>query len=176
MFTPITVDNALSREDIFYIQDCLNDETSEYLRLYDEDSKRFVVENLLLDKFSRETLEPLAKKLFNDETLLSSYSVYSIYDSPDSNLEEHIDMHPACVYNISYCLQQVDPWEFTVDGKSYYLPENSLIAYLGTESPHGRPKLSTTNNKEVKMIFFHFAPKDSWIFSRCSDFYPDLED
>lgn len=174
MYAPSLLLNVFTEEDIELFRSKIknNDDYAKYF--YDEVCMRWVMEHPLLDEYFSKKLEPLARRVFGDETLKTAYTVYSIYDSPASNLPEHRDKN-ACDYNISYVLtQDKGEWAFYIDNNLYMLKENEGIAYSGTKSLHRRPSMSESGNTQVEMIFFHFASADSWIFgNHCNDFYPE---
>lgn len=174
MFEPVTIGNIFDEEDLIFLRMVIDGKTAAYKSFYDENCKREVLQSKALDEYFGKKLEPLARKLFRDETLRSTFVVYAKYDHPESFLPVHKDRH-ACVYNMSYCLTQEKPWYFNIDGRPYYMEENELIAYSGTDSEHGRDDMGSSGNSEVEMVFFHFAPSDYWYFEHCEDFRLDYE-
>jgi hypothetical protein len=174
VFEPVTIDNVFDKEDLLFLRLMLADKDKYYRYFYDNNCKRHMGYLKVLEGYFGKKLEPLARKIFKDDTLQTTFGVYCRYDSPESFLPEHKDKH-ACTYNISYCLSQDKPWYLKIDGKLYQIDENELVAYSGTDSVHGRGPMRESENSEVEMLFFHFAPKDSWYFDHCEDFRLDYD-
>lgn len=173
MFEPVTLGGIFDQEDLMFLRMVLSGD-GFYKNFYDENCKRSVAQHRILDGYFGKKLEPLARKIFRDETLRMSFVVYSKYDQPESFLPDHKDRH-ACTYNMSYCLKQDKPWYFRIDGRPYFIEENELVAYSGVESVHGRGPMGESGNSEVEMLFFHFVPEGHWYFDHCDDFRLDYE-
>lgn len=110
-------------------------------------------------------LIPIARKIFNSETLLPSYALFAHYEGEHANLFTHIDNN-ACTYTIDMCVYQTEPWDLNVDGKSYTLYENQALAYYGNDQMHGRGDFPNPESQHVAMIFFHFVEPDHWWYTK----------
>lgn len=109
-----------------------------------------------------ERLLPLARKTFNDESILPSYACWAMYYEPASSLSKHKDKN-ACTYTLDYCVRQYEPWDLYVEGKPYTLQEDQALAFMGEDQEHWRPAFKAGN--VVEMIFFHFVHPDHWYFT-----------
>lgn len=109
-----------------------------------------------------ERLLPIAREVFNDDTMLPSYACWAMYYEPTSRLDAHKDTN-ACTYTLDYCVRQYEPWDLFVEGKAYTLEEGQALAFMGEEQEHWRPKFEAGN--VVEMIFFHFVKPDHWYFT-----------
>ena len=109
-----------------------------------------------------ELLLPLARKLFNDDTILPSYLCWAHYANATSNLRKHKDKN-ACTYTIDYCVRQQEPWDLFIEGESYRLQPNEAVAFMGEDQEHWRAPFPPGNS--VEMIFFHFVRPDHWYFT-----------
>lgn len=170
MFKPVTLDEVFNESDIQKLKDIIS---SNKIRRtwYDYESQRALVEHDDLEQYFSKKLEPIARAIFNDPTLKTSFSMYAKYDNQSSWLAEHTDKY-ACVYTLDYCLSAKIPWALTVDQVDYPIQKNQALAFMGMDSPHGRKRMSDFGASEVEMVFFHFVPGDHWYFTHCSDFYP----
>ncbi len=114
--------------------------------------------NLLVDK---------AREVFNSETLLPTYTLFSHYEGKDPapSLYKHKDDN-ACTYTIDLCLYQTEPWDLWVDGIPYTLYPNNSLAYYGNDQLHWREDFPNPGRQKVAMIFFHFAEPDHWWFTK----------
>lgn len=109
-----------------------------------------------------ERLLPIARQVFNDDTMLPSYACWAMYYEPTSRLDSHKDTN-ACTYTLDYCVRQYEPWDLFVEGKAYTLEEGQALAFMGEDQEHWRPEFKAGN--VVEMIFFHFVTPDHWYFT-----------
>jgi hypothetical protein len=171
VYTPKLLPDLFTEEQIYTIREILASDSHRHVQ-YDDWSKRQNIEN---DRFEKE-IAPLllarAREAFNDETLDVSFVQYSRYDSADSELSYHVDMH-ACVYTIDYCLSASHDWPISINKSYHSIPENSGLTFMGMESVHGRDLLKDVKDVNIEMLFFHFVPKDHWFFSHCEDIVPE---
>lgn len=131
---------------------------------YESSLSRFAWSSESLNKIGI-SLEPLAKKIFNSDTLKSTYSLYVKYIGNNANLFKHIDSN-ACTYTIDYCLRQKYPWDLWIENTPYTLFSNESLCYLGETQEHWREKQSVPTENFVEMIFFHFVEPTHWYFTR----------
>lgn len=117
----------------------------------------------ILNEISEELL-PVAREAFNSPTLLSSYTLCSIYETPKAQLWKHKDDN-ACTYTLDMCVWAKTPWDLYVDGKSYTLLANDALAYYGNDQEHWREAFPDPENNQVAMIFFHYVEPDHWYFT-----------
>jgi hypothetical protein len=129
---------------------------------------RHVVDSPVIDEYG-EKLIPLARKIFNSETLLPSYSIFARYQGPGANLYRHVDDN-ACTYTIDLCLYQNEPWAIGIshngEDKEYTLQENEAVLYYGNDQEHWRPEFPNPESQHVAMIFFHFVEPDHWYYTK----------
>jgi len=171
MFKPVKIKNVFSKEDITSLYKLINSGSGRRV-WYDEQTKRDLFQHDDIEEYFSKKLEPVAKQIFNDKTLKTSFSLYARYNSESSYLPEHVDRH-ACVYTLDYCLSSTVDWPIIIDGVSYGIGENEALAFMGMDSPHSRTTMPDSENPIVEMVFFHFVPSDHWYFKHCQDFRPD---
>lgn len=106
---------------------------------------------------------PVARKIFNNEKILISYSVFTHYEGKQSRLHKHKDDN-ACTYILDMCLYQTEPWDIWVEKKSYTLYPNQALAFYGTEQLHWREPIPNPEKQYVGMVFFHFVDPDHWYY------------
>jgi hypothetical protein len=171
MFTPVTIKNVFDQDDLNRLNKLVKSRNGRRA-WYDDQTKRDLLHHDDLEQYFSKKLEPIAKEIFNDDTLKTSFSLYARYDSESSNLPEHVDRH-ACVYTLDYCLSSTVDWPITIDGVKYSIGENEALAFMGMDSPHSRNIIPKSSNPTLEMVFFHFVPSDHWYFNHCKDFFPD---
>ncbi len=163
---PLIMDNVFSESDKsdlrFHIDSIFNSAS------YDDGFKRHLKNTEILEKHFSKMLEPIAKEIFKDGTLKTSYSLYSRYDNPKSWLRPHRDDN-ACTYTIDYCLSAKTPWGIFVENEEYIITENQALAFMGEDQLHWRGPFPDPENNIVEMIFFHFVPEDHWFFTKGRD-------
>lgn len=125
---------------------------------HSRDVKKFKELDAYADK-----LVPLAREIFNDETLLPTYSVYLSY-GPGSHLTMHKDVN-ACTYTIDYCVSANIDWPLIIEDEKFSIPEREALAFMGGLDLHGREFLEGPEGLLVENIMFHFCPADHWYFT-----------
>ena len=126
---------------------------------YDETFSRYGLNDNVINEYA-EKLVPLARQIFNSDTLVHSYSLFSHYEG-NSSLYKHKDDN-ACTYTLDMCVYQNAPWGLWVDDQEYILNENESLAYYGNDQYHWRDPIPDTQNQHVAMIFFHFVEPGHW--------------
>lgn len=172
MFEPVILKNLFDESDIDRLRELAKAGTGRRV-WYDSDCKRDLIQHNDLEQYFSKKLEPLARSIFNDPTLKTSFSLYAKYADPSSWLSDHVDRH-ACVYTLDYCLSTKTIWPLTVGGIDYPIAQNEALAFMGMDTMHGRRPISDPGNNVVEMVFFHFVPEDHWYFNHCTDFQPDV--
>lgn len=173
MFEPIILDDIFSDKDLKKIKSLIN--TNKHDFIFDSQAHRFDFQNPEFEQYFAKNLEPLAKKIFNDDTLSTTYVHYSMYNHPLSNLIKHKDMN-ACTYTIDFCLSADTPWGIWIDGKEYMLNPGQAIAFMGEDQEHWRGPFPDPYDNCVEMIFFHFAPSNHWWFIYGPEYKKVLEE
>lgn len=142
---------------------------------FDECGRRAVGGNAdhLVDLYHKR-LTPIARKLFNSETLVPSNALFVEYAQDGANLHHHFDSN-ACTYTIDLCLYESEPWALLVDGKEYYAEENEGICFFGEEQEHWRETLHGDNIK-IGLVFFHYVEPDHWLFTEGPDYVEVIRD
>lgn len=135
---------------------------------WSNDNGRWLVTHPIIDHYSRMLL-PLAREVFESDTLLPSYSLFSQYEGNNAFLQHHKDDN-ACTYTIDWCVYQTEPWDLYVDDKGYTLQENQALAYYGNDQEHWRNEFPNPANQQVAMIFFHYVEPDHWWHMKGRDY------
>lgn len=170
MTEPLLVNDVLSKEDYQRLRLSLeNPKSFGYsagFSRYCIDGNGLPILNELADK-----LIPIARKAFNSEGLLPTYTLFAHYEGqdPEPSLYKHKDDN-ACTYTLDMCVYQVEPWELFVEDKAYTLYPNQALAYYGNDQWHWREKFPSPETNHVAMIFFHFAEPDHWYFTKGPDY------
>ena len=105
-----------------------------------------------------------ARKVFNNNTMIPTYSQYIEYSGNTANLFHHTDKN-ACTYTIDVLIKQHTPWSLWVEGQEFFLEENQGVAYMGNQQEHWREAFPNPENNVVGMALFHFAEPDHWYFT-----------
>jgi hypothetical protein len=114
---------------------------------------RYIYQSKYLDRISLLNLDR-ARKEFNSETLLYTYSLLSLYNKETSSLSRHKDNN-ACTYTFDVCLYSEKPWPIIVEDKEYILYNNDALVFYGEDQWHQRPAIEKDN--KVLMLFMHYA-------------------
>lgn len=173
-FKPIILNNIFSETDANLLKNLIKNEVPDKDWL-DGKKNRKVKKFSKLETYFSKKLEPLAKSIFSDQTLKTSYSVYLGYSGLTSNLPPHRDTN-ACTYTIDYCLSQKISWPLIIDGKEYHIPENGAVAFMGGFDEHSRGPMPEADVNFVENIMFHFCPDDHWYFTEGPQYIYDLKD
>ncbi|NBQ17786.1 hypothetical protein EBU24_05720 [bacterium] len=165
---PIIVDKLLEDSDYNNLLSNIPDlQTLEY----QEGFSRYIISDgglkILGDLANK--LTPIAQKIFNSETLMPTYTLFSHYEGPNASLYKHKDDN-ACTYTLDMCVYQKEIWPLWVEGVPYFLKPNQALAYYGNDQEHWREEFPDPNNNNVAMIFFHFAEPDHWWFAKGRDY------
>jgi hypothetical protein len=173
MLEPVIIPNVFTPEQIARLHEIKNGPAR--IKEYDPFCGRYIVyANEFEEEFSSK-LESIAREVFEDNTIKTSYSYYVRYAWENSILPPHLDMD-AGEYTIDYCLsQRTEPWPIYIGGKEYILQPNEILCFVGSKLEHYRDQLTDYENNEVEMILFHFEPGNSWFFDRCEDFQLDSD-
>jgi hypothetical protein len=108
-----------------------------------------------------------ARKEFESDSLLYTYSLLALYNKENSKLDEHKDTN-ACTYTFDICLYTKTPWPIIVEGKEYVLKNNEALCFYGEDQLHSRPVFEPDN--KVLMLFMHFAEPSHIFFKECEIF------
>lgn len=167
-FPPVTLDNLFSEPDFLSIKSLVRSD-SHTKKWIDADRDRSVIKFKELDQVYSKKLEPLAREIFKDNSLKSTYSLYLDYNKPTSALPAHRDNN-ACTYTIDYCVSSKTIWPITIENLDYGLSENQGLAFMGGFDLHGRPPMTDPENNRVEIVMFHFCPSDHWYFTEGPDY------
>jgi hypothetical protein len=166
MKDPLVIDNILNQDDYDLLSNAVaNPKSFEYQQGF----SRYVVADNTLPALKNlaEKLIPVARKAFNSETLLPTYTLFAHYEGqdPEPSLYKHKDDN-ACTYTLDMCVYQNEPWDLWVDNKNYTLYPNQALAYYGNDQLHWREKFPNPESNHVAMVFFHYAEPDHWYFTK----------
>lgn len=156
---PVIMDKVFSDEEYYELSDYLKNKPKNP-QDYSSGFGRYCFNDSLIDSYA-EKLIPIARKQFNSENLIPSYSLFAHYEGEQANLYKHIDDN-ACTYTIDFCVYQTEPWDLFVEDKAYTLYPNQALAYYGNDQLHWREKFPNPDSGNVAMIFFHFVEPDHW--------------
>lgn len=167
-FRPVVVLDVFSEADKAELQ-ALLDSGQAKKSWADKNMNRGVKKFTELEEHFSKKLEPLAREIFGDKTLKTTYSVYMDYNQPTSNLPMHKDQN-ACVYTLDYCVSQITPWGVVVGGEEFFLEPGQALAFMGGHDLHGRNAMPNSEANRVEMIMFHFCPEEHWYFTEGPDY------
>jgi hypothetical protein len=156
---PEIIKNVLTDEDFYRLSNTLKMHTRD-IEDYDEYFGRYSFQHPIIEEFLNK-LVPLARKIFNSDTLISSYAMYAHYEGKNANLYKHKDDN-ACTYTIDLCLYQSEPWDLWVDDIAYTTHENEAVIFYGNDQLHWREKFPNPESGYCGVIFFHFIEPDHW--------------
>lgn len=133
---------------------------------HDGGFSRYVIGHQDIPSFDKyiEYVLPIARKVFNSDTLLHTYSLFAHYEG-QASLYKHKDDN-ACTYTLDTCIYQNEPWDIYVEDKSYTLEPNDSLAFYGNDQMHWRESFPNPDSQHVAMLFFHFAEPDHWYFTK----------
>ena len=107
---------------------------------------------------------PIARAMFESETLQPSWYQLGVYEGPKAQLHKHKDDN-ACTYTIDLCLYQRTMWPIWVEDKEYFLEENDALLMYGNEQLHWREAFPDPMNNVVGNVFLFYCEPDQWYFS-----------
>jgi len=172
-FTPVILNNLFSDEDREALLNLLS--SNKHSNNWNDKHRSRVVKKFPELEYFSKKLEPIAREVFKDNTLKTSYSVYLRYDKPTSQLEMHRDNN-ACTYTIDYAISHKTPWAMTIEGEDFFIEPNQGLAFMGGYDSHGRKDMPDPENNVVEVIMFHFCPEDHWYFTEGPDYVYYLKD
>lgn len=166
-YTPKPLKNIFTDEQKLELEEVVSAYHAPDKKFYfDNISDREVRRSKQLAKFN-EILEPLAKEVFGDKTLKSTYSILLTYNSK-SHLVGHHDTN-ANIYTINYCVRSNVVWPiwFGSDEErvGIDIPEGEALAFMGCDDFHYREK-TDQEDADLVLVMFHFCPADHWYFTK----------
>jgi hypothetical protein len=173
-FNPVVIKDLFSQEDVLKLKTLVSSKGHEKIWT-DRSNSRGVRKYSELDTYFSKKLEPIAREIFGDPTLKTTYSVYLDYDRPTSSLDMHMDNN-ACTYTIDYCLSAITPWGLVVGEKEEMFLPGEGLAFMGGNDAHGRNPMPNPEKNRVEAIMFHFCPKDHWYFTEGPEYVYTLSD
>lgn len=114
-------------------------------------------ESYLKDALDR--LHAKAKVLFNSETLVPTYAVFSEYSGEQAMLDEHFDIGP-CTYTIDLCLYEKNTWPLIIEGQEYYFGPNEAVCFYANEQKHWKPEFPSPETNKVGIVLLHYVEPD----------------
>lgn len=109
-------------------------------------------------------LLPVARQVFESETLLPTYTQFVHYEGEHAKLPKHKDNN-ACTYTIDLCLYQETPWGLVIENEEFILEPNEAMCFYGEEQEHWRNDFPDFEDNQVGQVFFHYAEPDHWFFN-----------
>lgn len=156
--------NVLEKKDFEYFKQYMMSFIDSRDIGFDEFGRKCVGENSveLLRDYSIKLL-PLARRFFNSETLVPSYTLFTEYCNDSISLDKHKDAN-ACTYTIDLALYQSKPWPLFVENDKYMAEENEAIMFWGEDQLHWREPIEN-NQDRIGVVFFHYVEPDHWWFT-----------
>ena len=155
---PIKITDVLKEEEV---KDLINNIPDFKDAFLDVPRFRYIKDNDYITNLGKH-LEPLAKKVFKENNIKSSYSIYCKYFGK-ANMNMHKDDN-ACTYTIDLCIRQTEPWGLWVEDKEFILNPNEALCYMGNDQTHGRYPKDLGPDGSVELVFFHYVQPDHWFF------------
>jgi hypothetical protein len=138
---------------------------------FDFQKSRWLFNDDKLQEYGNKLL-PLAREIFESDTLLVSNTLFAHYFDK-AKLPKHLDNN-ACTYSLDLCIYQNEPWDIGVThndkDKFYTLMPNEALAFYGNDQQHWRPSFPNPSSNKVGMIFFHFVEPDHWFFTKGKEY------
>lgn len=176
-FDPVPLKNIFTENQRIELLGVVDEYLSPDKKYYFDDiSDREVRRAKGLAKFN-EILEPIAKEVFDDETLKATYSILLSYDAK-SHLVGHHDTN-ANIYTINYCVKSNVEWPIWFgtdeDRIGLDIPEGEALAFMGCDDFHYREH-TDREDAELVLVMFHFCPSDHWYFTKGEAHFKDVQD
>lgn len=164
---PIIIEKFFSNKKYNYVMNYVN--SIERNRWFFEDmhSRYIITDSEYLNKLSLLELNR-ARKVFNSDTLIYTYSLLALYNNDNSRLIRHKDDN-ACTYTFDICLYAEKPWPLIVEDKEYIIEKNQALSFYGEDQWHERPPFDKDN--KVLMLFMHWAEPDHSFFEEVGGVY-----
>ena len=156
---PIKITDVLKEEEV---KDLINNIPDLKDAFLDVPRFRYIKDNDYITNLGKH-LESLAKKVFKENNIKSSYSIYCKYFGK-ANMNMHKDDN-ACTYTIDLCIRQTEPWGLWVEDKEFILNPNEALCYMGNDQTHGRYPKDLGPDGSVELVFFHYVQPDHWFFT-----------
>ena len=152
--------NVLEQEYFEYIKDYFyNHEILKQDKYHYYGSKRVDSFN---DKILKEVLDKLtdkAKRIFESDTLMPTYGIFSEYSGSTPYLNKHLDSGP-CTYTIDLSLYQNTEWPLFIEDRSYSWSDNEAIFFYPNEQLHWKEEFPDKENNKVGLLFLHYVEPD----------------
>lgn len=160
---PMVIEKTFSDEDFAVLKNhLLNKPLLE--ENWDKGFGRYYYSDDVINEFHQK-LVPMAKELFESDTLIPTYALFAHYEGPEAKLWKHKDDN-ACTYTIDLSVYYNDPWGLFVNDVEYILLENQSVAFYGEDQDHWRGPFPNPETNQVAAIFFHFVEGDHWFAKR----------
>jgi hypothetical protein len=173
-FQPVVLPELFSEEDQARLRELLD--SKKYSKSWlDRAKSRGVKKFPELEEYFSKKIELIAREVFGDPTLKTTYSVYLDYNKPTSALPPHRDNN-ACTYTIDYNVSARTPWGLQIEGEEFHWPIGDGLAFMGGFDSHSRLEMPDPENNRVEVIMFHFAPADHWYFTEGPDYLYVLQE
>jgi hypothetical protein len=165
---PKIIDQIFSKEEFEVLQSHARD-LFENKESYEEGFGRYIFGSTEILQNAHNLLLEKAKKIFNSETLLPSWSMMAGYRGDQGSLHRHKDDN-ACTYHLDISIFQTINWDLWVshegEEQPYSLQENQALAMYGEDQEHWREKLNGAPDDVVFNAFFFFCEPDHWYFTK----------
>lgn len=163
---PMKIHDVFSDEKFLELKSLFLEERVKSFEFQDGFSRYVIADNNLPElKTFADSLIPMARQLFESDSLLPTYTLFGHYEGPEARLYRHKDDN-ACTYTIDLCVYQKYAWDLWVEKQPYSLLPNEALAYYGNDQEHWREAFPMKDTNNVAMIFFHFAEPDHWYFTK----------
>jgi len=102
-------------------------------------------------------LLPIARNVFESQTIIPSYAFFAEYYSPESFLPKHKD-NAGNVYIIDLCIYCDRLWPIYVEGEEFNFGVNEAVTIFGEEQFHWRERMGE-RNVVGNVFFFYLEPE-----------------
>lgn len=168
------LDNILSEEEIIILKNIRS--TIDTKRLDSKKGRELapvpnndILPTSVIDKFTKIASDFYGRSLKLYAVAFGRYS----NDFGKPKLPPHIDEVPS-QFTLDYQLDGNIDWSIIIEGKDYFLKNNSILMFEGEHVLHWRPKKIFNNQDFLDLMWFQFVDENHW--SHTQEVRPDYRD
>lgn len=171
---PVIKNNIFSEDDFSRIKEYFsNHEILKQDKYHYYGSKRVDSYNDSLLEEIHNSLIPLAKDIFQSDTLMPTYAVFSEYSGEAAYLDKHKDVGP-CTYTIDICLYKGADWPLFIEDKEYNWGPNEGIFFYANDQMHWKEDFPNKEDNKIGLLFLHYVEPDHMWWSVPEKMRPTL--